>query len=65
MTNLADNSIGELFTDKATKTQECVYCVSSSKMNVKVCICDIRHTNQVNMGTNELIYTCNEVVIPK
>ena len=49
LTNQADNSIGKLYTSEATKTQKWV---SNSEMNVKVCTCDIRDINQVNMVTN-------------
>ena len=48
LTNQADNSIGKLCTDKATKTKKWV---SNSEMNVKVWIGDIQGINQVNMGT--------------
>ena len=47
--NQVDNSIGKLCIGKANKTQKWVY---NSEMNVKVCICDIRDVNQVNMGKN-------------
>ena len=49
LTNQADNSIGTLCTSKANKTQKWV---SNSDMNVKVCMCDIRYINQVNIGTS-------------
>ena len=49
LTNLADNKIGKLCTGKATKIQKWV---SNDEMNVKVCMCDIRDTDWVNMDTN-------------
>ena len=49
LANQADNGNGKLCTGKATKTQKWV---SNSEINVKVCMCDIKDTNQVNMSTN-------------